>query len=123
MRIIAYADAWSARQGDAVAFKVSCELANYRAEVVRLFQTDDTPEGPGFREEIINANCAGDYAGRIQKMRPGSYLIAPDHPELQVDGGLTIACWILPTMPGEGNSGHRLEGRVSGRSRLSPFCG
>ena len=105
MKIIAYADAWSAQQGDTVAFKVSCEMATYRADIVRLFQADDTPEGPGFREAVISAHCAGAYPGRVQKMRPGSCLIAPDHSELRVRGGITIACWIFATMPGEGVQG------------------
>ena len=105
MKIIAYADAWSARQGDTVAFKVSCEFASYRADMVRLFQADDSPEGPGFREEVVSANCAGDYSGRVQKMRPGSYLTSVDHPAMRVRDGLTVACWIYPTMPGQGMQG------------------
>ena len=70
MKIYGYADAWSVRQGEPIAFKVNSEVGEYRADVVRLLQADDRPQGPGYRETEIEASCNGEYPGRIQKLRP-----------------------------------------------------
>ena len=121
MKIIGYADAWSARQGETVAFKISSELPSYRTDVVRLFQADDSPEGPGFREEVVAANCAGEYPGRVQALRLGSHLSVADHASLKVKDGVTITCWVLPTTPEQGVQGLVSKGIHPGGPGYSLF--
>ena len=105
MKIYGYGDAWSVRQGEAIAFKVTSEAGEYRADIVRLLQADDRPEGPGYRETEIDAACNGAYRGRVQTLKPGSYLRVADAPALAVSQGLTITAWIFPTAPGRGAQG------------------
>jgi N,N-dimethylformamidase len=105
MKIYGYADAWSVRQGEAIAFKVNSELGDYRADIVRLLQADDRTEGPGYRETEIDAACNGEYPGRVQKLRPGSCLRVADAPALAASEGLTITAWIYATTPGRGAQG------------------
>ena len=105
MKIYGYADAWSVRQGESIAFRVNSEAGDYRADIVRLLQADDRPEGPGYRETEIAAGCNGEYPGRVQRLRPGSYLRVADAPALAPGDGLTIAAWIFATTPGGGTQG------------------
>ncbi len=105
MNIYGYADTWSVRQGEPIAFKVNSEVGEYRADFVRLLQADDRPEGPGYRETEIEASCSGEYPGRVQKLRPGSYLRVADAPALAAKDGLTITAWIFATTPGRGAQG------------------
>ena len=105
MKLYGYADRWSVRQTETVAFKINSEVGDYAVRIVRLFQVDDSPEGPGYREEEVEAACNGIHAGRVRKLRPGSYLRVPHRPELEPADGLTIAAWIYPTTPDRGVQG------------------
>ena len=105
MKLYGYGDVWSVAQGSPVAFKVNSESGAYRADIVRLLQADDRAEGPGYREDEIAAACNGEYPGRIQKLRPGSYLRVTHAPALAASEGLTITAWIFPTAPGRGEQG------------------
>ena len=103
MRILAYADRLSARPGGTVAIKVSCEgLPRYEAELVRIIQGDINPEGPGYREEAVDVDLGGPFAGRFQPIHPGSYGIVEDNPAFQGLSTFTVFAAVWPTMPGEG---------------------
>ena len=47
MWIVGYADAMSVAPGETIRFMVSCELPEYRAQIVRLIHGDINPAGPG----------------------------------------------------------------------------
>lgn len=47
LAVVGYADPFVARQGDQVAFMVSCEDRTYTATIVRLLHGDTNPDGPG----------------------------------------------------------------------------
>ena len=100
MRIFGYASRWTVKAGESLDFKVTSEVGDYRADIVRLFQVDDRPEGPGYREQEIPADCNGTKPGRVQALKPGSHLRVPGHPLLAPAAGLTFAAWILPTAVG-----------------------
>ena len=103
MRILAYADRLSARPGEAVEIKVSCEgLPRYEAELVRIIQGDINPEGPGYREDAVDVDLGGPFAGRFQPIHPGSYGIVEDNPAFQSLSTFTVFAAIWPTLPGEG---------------------
>ena len=102
MRIVGYSNRLSVQPGETIRFMVSCELPTYRADVVRLIHGDPNPEGPGFKEEVVPTPINGEYAGREQVIRTGSYAIVPDAPALRPDGGLTLQAWIYPTTPRKG---------------------
>ena len=105
MRIVGYGDRWSVQPDEPIRFMVSCEPPTYRADIVRLIHGDESPEGPGFKEEVISTAIAGDYPGRKQVIRNGSYLIVPYSPVLSLTDSFTLQAWIYPTTPEKGAQG------------------
>ena len=112
MRLYGYADCWSVRQGAPIAFKINSEVGAYRADIVRLLQADDRPEGPGYREVEIDAACNGSYPGRVQTMKPGSHLRVAHAPALTASRGLAVTAWIFATAPGGTEQG--IVGKAEG---------
>ena len=64
MDIVGYADRFSVRAGDTIQFMVSCKLPSYQADVVRLIHGDLNPEGPGFKERLVQN--VGTFSGQFQ---------------------------------------------------------
>ena len=76
MDIVGYADRYSVRAGDTIRFMVSSKLPSYQADIVRLIHGDVNPEGPGFKEEPVQAvgTLEGPVPGagaRFVRRRPG----------------------------------------------------
>ena len=86
MRLVGYSDRLSAAPGEAIAFMVSSAHATYAADVVRLVHGDPNPLGPGFIVEPVDTPVAGAYAGRVQEIHTGSYVIVADRPALRLTG-------------------------------------
>jgi N,N-dimethylformamidase len=101
-RLAGYADRISARPGDRVGFKVSCDpgVAGYRAELVRLWCLDDHRDGPGVQEEVVPAAFAGDYPGRTQPVRIGSAMEVR-HAGLAGHAAFRLVLHIWPTLRGD----------------------
>src|SRR5687767_838461 len=96
--LLGYADRWSVRAGERIAFRVSSAAASYRAEIVRLDRGPTTPGEPaaadplpGFGEEV---------PGRLQPIVPGSCVVVPRNEAFRWDEGLTVQLWVQPTLPG-----------------------
>ncbi len=103
VRILAYADRLSARPGEAVEIKVSCDgPARYEAELVRIVQGDINPDGPGYREDAVDVDLGGPFEGRLQPIHTGSYGIIEDNEAFRDLSTFTAFAAIWPTMPGEG---------------------
>ena len=106
LRITGYSDRYSVCPGDTVKFYVNSEKAErYEAHVVRVIHGDTNPEGPGFKEEEIDAPVNKTYAGRQQKIHGGSYVLIPDTAGLS-PGSFTLQAFIFPTTPGPGPHGY-----------------
>ena len=102
MRILAYADRLSARPGETVEFKVSCDaLPVYEAELVRIIQGDINPEGPGYCEEPMDIDLGGPFDGRFQPLHVGSYGLVEDHAVFRELATFTVLAAIWATTPGE----------------------
>ena len=100
MRLLAsYADRISAKPGDRVGFKVSCDpgVAAYRADLVRLWCLDDHRDGPGLQTEAVVAAFAGDYPGRSQPVRLGSAMEVR-HPGLAGHSWFSLTLSVFPTL-------------------------
>ena len=105
MKILGYTDRLSVQPGESLKFMVSCQSSTYRADIVRLIHGDPNPQGPGFKEELVQTPVSGEYPGREQPIRTGSYVIIPDNPLLRTTGGFTFQAWIYPTTPNNGVQG------------------
>ena len=105
MHVVGYADRLSVAHGETIRFMVSCAAPNYRADLVRLIHGDVKPDGPGFKEEVVEASVNRNYPGRRQELAAGSYVLVEDHPALRVSKGLTLTAWIAPSASGKGVQG------------------
>jgi N,N-dimethylformamidase len=100
--ILAYADEWSLAPGDSVGFKVSCHgVPGYRADIVRLLAPETGSDAPGFREEVVATPAGGEYRGRVQPLRLGSYAVVAPSPRFAVES-FTVQTLAWPTRPGRG---------------------
>ncbi len=103
MDIVGYADRFSVRAGDTIRFMVSCKLPSYQADIVRLIHGDLNPEGPGFKEKLVQN--VGTFSGQFQKLVIGSYVVVPDHPLLRMKESFTLLAWISSTTPTKDSQG------------------
>src|SRR5215475_10624232 len=49
-------------------------------ELVRVICGDTNPEGPGFKEQVVETAVNRRYKGRKQEIRAGSYVVVPSAP-------------------------------------------
>ena len=99
--VLGYCDPLSVRPGQAIGFKVSCAgEGSFSARLLRSICADANPDGPGIVEEAIDASVNGDYPARAQAFNPGSYALVQKGPA--IEGGVTLAATIWPTLPGDG---------------------
>ncbi|MEQ9643547.1 MAG: LamG-like jellyroll fold domain-containing protein [Alphaproteobacteria bacterium] len=101
--LLAYCDPISAVPGDAVRAMVSCEgAATYRADIVRLYSPEASPEAPPFREEVFDCAVNGEHPGRAQPTVIGSFVEIPPSARINDLDGFSILATIWPTLPGDG---------------------
>lgn len=105
-RILGYADRMSAAPGETLRFMVSCEGHDrYRADLVKLIHGYNDPEGPGFKEQVIDHPAAGERPGRYQRARSGSHVRVDGAAGPDLDGAVTVHAFIWPTLPDRGIQG------------------
>lgn len=105
LRITGYSDKYSVCPGDKLRFYVNSEEnEDYDVQLVRLIHGDTNPEGPGYKDEEIVADCNGTYRGRNQKIHAGSYVIIPQDDLLNMES-FTLQAYIFPTTPDKGRQG------------------
>ena len=119
--LVGYADRLSVRPGEEIAFKVSSEASRYRADIVRLPHGDENPAGPGFVEQVVETGVSGEYDGRPQTIRPGSYVVVAGAPSLRLGGSFRVRAHVYPTTPAKGVQG--LITRWSGARGWGLFLG
>jgi N,N-dimethylformamidase len=106
LRITGYSDRYSACPGDTLRFYVNSEQGErYDVQIVRLIHGDTNPEGPGFKEEEIAADCNKRLKGRPQRIHGGSYVVVPADRRLDC-ASFTLQAFIFPTTPGPGPHGY-----------------
>ena len=99
MRLVGYGDKLTVERGSQIEFMVSSEAERFDASVVRLIHGDVNPAGPGFKYHSVNSEVTGTYEGRLQRLRPGSYVRVPADRLRALDDGLSTHMWIRPTTP------------------------
>jgi N,N-dimethylformamidase len=105
LRITGYSDNYSILPGGKIRFYVNSEQdESYEARIVRLIHGDTNPEGPGYKEEEIEASCNDVYAGKNQRIFGGSYVIVPQDLRLNLQS-FTLQAYIFPTTPDKGRQG------------------
>lgn len=105
LKITGYSDEISVRPGETVSFMVSCDLPDYEADIVRLVCGDTNPEGPGYKEDLIESSVSGRYEGRRQEIHAGSYAIVPSSTVLGRLESFSVQAMIWPTTPAKDGQG------------------
>ncbi|MGD9712957.1 MAG: N,N-dimethylformamidase beta subunit family domain-containing protein, partial [Thermomicrobiales bacterium] len=100
MTVMGYANRLSARPGETIEFKVSCDAPSYEASLVR-FRGSLWPKHP-IQPETIEAAFTGEWPGRPQPVPIGSWITLSLEPELDLSPGVVLGCHIAPSMPGSG---------------------
>ena len=105
--ILGYADRWSVAPGETVYFMVSCEdgAQSFRADIVRMLCSDDSPQGPGIKVEVFDTPANASYTGRKQQAYCGSYGLVPACAQLDSVADFTVAAMVWPTTPHKGRQG------------------
>ncbi|HEY1515926.1 MAG TPA: N,N-dimethylformamidase beta subunit family domain-containing protein [Solirubrobacteraceae bacterium] len=101
MDVVGYSSRLVVAPGETVRFMVSSRAPRFEAALVRLIHGNPDPRGPGFKEEDMSSEFAGEYPGVEQPLRPGSYVRVQSHEALELSRGFAVAAWIWPTLPGE----------------------
>lgn len=102
--VIGYADRVSVASGEQVRFMISSSQ-DYEAQLVRLIHGDQSPQGPGYKEEEITADLNGEHSGQVQTWDSGSYVRVSDAEKLDLSGSFSLQAWIYPTTPDKGVQG------------------
>ena len=100
--LVAYTNTLSAAPGEVVEVKVgSYGAKNYRADLRRIIQGDRNPEGPGYRDELVDIDLGGVRQARRQAILPGSYIRIADQRNILADlTSFTLAVPVWPTLFG-----------------------
>jgi N,N-dimethylformamidase len=77
MKLVGYGDKFSVEPGSDIVFMVSSEPGSFDAALIRLIHGDSNPVGPGFKYEPVDSDLTGRYEGKLQRLRPGSYVRVP----------------------------------------------
>ena len=123
MELTGYTDRYSGSPGDTIRFYVNSENSlPYRADMVRLIHGDTNPDGPGFKEEVLEGPVSGEYKGRNQVIHGGSYVVMPDAAPLRVES-FTLQTFVWSTTPEKGVQGLVTKWLDSDRSGYGLFIG
>lgn len=102
-KIVGYCDPWSVGPGQPVDVKVSTYGPDgYHASLVRVICGDDRPLGPGFKEEVVDVDWAGEYPGKTQSNPVGSYVTVPSSASFDALSSFTAKVFVYATTPGKG---------------------
>ena len=116
-RLLGYADRIGVEPGQTIDFKVSSEdRGTFHLEIVHIRCGDDSPDGPGLKQERLGADVDGDYPARYRWTQTGSF-VAIDAPEAFALPSFTLQAAIWPTLPareGQTVMGSWDAGRQSG---------
>jgi N,N-dimethylformamidase len=101
MRLVGYSDKLSVEPGGTITFMVSSEPGRFSARLVRLVHGDTNPLGPGYKDQPVESSLGGEYDGKLQMLRPGSYVRVAHDAALAPEGDFTLQMWMCPTLPGK----------------------
>jgi N,N-dimethylformamidase len=97
--ILGYSDKIGVCVGESLSFMISSErAAPFSARIVRLIHGDTNPEGPGYREELLQT-LGDSYSGRRQVIHAGSHIVVPASPAWSGLSSFTVQLLAWPTTP------------------------
>lgn len=107
--IVGYTNKLTVEPGETIDVMVSSFGANrYHADFRQIIQGDTNPDGPGYKDRLIDLDLGGDRTAVAKPFLPGSCVIVPGLDALPPIRDFTMAAVVKPTL---------LDGRI--RSVLS----
>ncbi|GAA0526229.1 large subunit of N,N-dimethylformamidase [Paractinoplanes ferrugineus] len=104
MNIIGYLDRLSYRPGASVHGRFSTTATSFEAQVVRLFNGDAHPLGPGLDIRPVRSALDGQrFAGRERPLPTGSYVRTAEGPVPAGAGRVELTAAIQPTLVAAGH--------------------
>ena len=110
-----YADQFTVEPGGRIRFMVSTDASRFNVAIVRLIQADESDDGPGYKEEVVDAAINGAYPGRKQEVYPGSWVEISNSDRLNLTGSFSLQAWIYPTTPDK----NEVQGLISKWSEVN----
>jgi N,N-dimethylformamidase len=95
MDVVGYTDRMSVAAGERLSLMVSSADPEVDVSLVRL---SGAAAGSGMQDETVASAIQGTYSASPQPLRPGSYVLVEDAPELRVQGAFSITLWVMPTL-------------------------
>ncbi len=117
MKIFAYFEEWSRRPGESVRMAISTPLTEVTAELVRLTTGPGAAGQSHVGTEPVSEVPATRASGRLQDSPVGSYAQLPLE-NLDPREGVTVHCFIWPTLPAKGVQTIWALNHASGRVEL-----
>jgi len=97
--ILGYTNNLTVAPGESLDVMVSSFGAKtYKADFRRIIQGDTNPEGPGYKDELVDIDLGGDRQATHKPFKPGSCVIVPGQDVFEDLQSFTIAVVIKPTL-------------------------
>ena len=101
LKLLSYTDRLWARPGEAVTVHASAEgFDSLDVDLVRLVCSDDSPAGPGYREETVEGTRQ-TVPATFQPIHAGSCILADDASSLRSLDDATVQILVWPTTPSD----------------------
>lgn len=110
--LLGYLDRWSVLPGERLSCRVSLVGGGpCQADLVRIVQGDRHPDAPGYRE--VEVADLGTFQAIFQPLSTGSCAVIAPRAPLAIDGAVSFAATVWPTLPGTGEQviASRLDAR------------
>ncbi|MCL2482785.1 MAG: hypothetical protein FWF43_05105 [Propionibacteriaceae bacterium] len=101
LNIRGYTDQMSVAAGEKVTVHVSTDTpGTYTSQLIRLFNGDLHPDGPGPREVPVDCDANGEYPARWQRTQIGGHIIVDDKAGALVGtGSFTVHAFVSSMLP------------------------
>jgi len=98
IQVVGYSDVMSVTEGNEINFKISCDNEKYKAQIVRIINGMTEFDESSLENEIIDAECNGEYIGYKQNINIGSYAELPVISDWLNENEFSVQFWLYPTL-------------------------
>ncbi len=95
--LFGYPDRFSVRAGESLGLHISSAFPEVAVDVVRIFQADPNPAGPGLRMRPATGFASASVNGRRQPVMAGSYMLAEHDLALEHAQEIALGAAVWPT--------------------------
>ena len=99
-KIVGYSNKISVRPQEKISFMISCDkkIKSIYSKFVKIIQGDCNPEGPGYKEELVNSYKIKKHKAINQEIYSGSYIYIPLKKLIKFNHDISFIAFIKPTL-------------------------